>query len=1278
MVAKPADLPDDASEVKGLARQLQAIHHQLQAMTGGEVDAIISPAGESFLLQQAQVELLRGLSEQRTLSKALEAEHQRLTEAQATARIGSWSIDLASRVLGWSEEMHRIYETDPELEPTLECALERTHPDDRARVLAMYVQRPDQPTRVSLECRLLLPGGVIKFVEQHWQSESDADGVAVRTFGTCQDISDRARAVHALHESRRQLKMATRLGRIGAWSANVAGRRIFWSDEVCALFEVAPGTSPSYEEVIAFFHPDCRDAILKASLACEERGTPFDLELELTNARGRRLWVRCIGEAVRDAAGTILEVEGAFQDLSDRKRAEQETQRLATRLTHTLESLTLGFLSVDRDWRLTYFNAAAERLLGRRREQVLGRLLWDEIPQFGGNGFERSLRSALERNRSVGWEAEIAPGGPWLRAYIDPSERGLTVHLRDVTLERTALRKLQLLESAVARINDVILITEATPVDEPGPRIQYVNDAFARMTGFSASEVLNRSPRLLQGPETDPAELRRIHTALEQFEPVRAELVNYTKAGTPYWVELEIVPIAEHGTAITHFVAIERDISVRKRDQQELERLNADLEARVRSRTAELELATQTAEQANRAKSTFLATMSHEIRTPMNGVVALVDVLAHTRLPPSQAEMVGLIRESADSLLQMIDDMLDFSKIEAGKLQLEAMPMRLGRAFESACALLDPTALSRDVSLTFFVDPRLPATVLGDELRWRQILLNLLTNAIKFSAGRATPGRVAVRVELLETREDSVTLELQVADNGIGIDGETIERLFTPFSQADHSTTRRFGGTGLGLAISSELVRLMGGTIGVQSEPERGSVFTVRLPFDLPSDQSARNESDPRVSGLHCLIVGGELPLAEDLARYLEHGGARVTRSPDSASAAAATPDPEGGGREAPLWIVLPDAGATGETGEAGEARGAPQAGAARRVVLGHGGQRRPRNEAPGVVRIDVECLSRSALFKAIAFAAQRLPPEAAVLDEAKPGDYGRIVAPFSNRDEVGILVAEDLETNRMVMERQLGILGLKAEFASDGRAALELWRSGRFALLFTDLRMPELDGYGLTARIRAEETPGRRTAILALTANALPEEAARCRAAGMDDYLVKPVRLSRLQSALEKWLGNPTAGPGAATTGSAAPHGSAARHGPASPHGSAAPHGSASPDSEGPGATGPIDLRLLASLIGDDPAGIRSVLARFRGNADRLAGELRAAIRAQRPRDAVGPAHTLKSGARAIGARRLGDLCEHIEQAGESEAADAGALTTLGAEFDSELEAVIACIEAR
>ena len=316
--------------------------------------------------------------------------------------------------------------------------------------------------------------------------------------------------------------------------------------------------------------------------------------------------------------------------------------------------------------------------------------------------------------------------------------------------------------------------------------------------------------------------------------------------------------------------------------------INADITDRKRAED-EIRLARDAAESASRFKSDFLATMSHEIRTPMNGVVGMIDVLHQSSLRGDQVEMVKLIRESAFSLLGIIEDILDFSKIEAGKLELERDAIAVVDVVESVCSLLNGMADRKEVALTLYTDPAIPPQVLGDALRLRQVLINLANNAIKFSSGQSRAGRVSVRALLVEESAQQVVLEFRVTDNGIGMDQVTQARLFTAFTQADASTTRRFGGTGLGLAIANNLVELMDGEITVQSVPGAGSIFKVRLPFELLPAAPNRSEAEAasEVAGLPCIVVGAVGGLAEDFAVYLEHANALVERVADLACAKA-------------------------------------------------------------------------------------------------------------------------------------------------------------------------------------------------------------------------------------------------------------------------------------------------------------------------------------------------------------------------------------------------------
>ena len=649
------------------------------------------------------------------------------------------------------------------------------------------------------------------------------------------------------------------------------------------------------------------------------------------------------------------------------------------------------------------------------------------------------------------------------------------------------------------------------------------------------------------------------------------------------------------------------------------------------------------ADAANRAKSEFLANMSHEIRTPMNGVIGMLDILAHEALSAEQDDAVRTIRASAFTLLDLIDDILDFSKIEAGRMELERTPLDPAAAVEDLCHSLLGLASGKNVLLSVFADPRLPPAVWADPTRLRQVLNNLVGNAVKFSGGRPDClGRVAVRVEVAAV--EPLRLLFAVADNGIGMTPQALAGLFTSFTQAETSTTRRFGGSGLGLAIARRLVELMQGTIAVQSTPGSGSRFSVELPFDPVAGHTKPALGD--LSGLDCVVLDGPDLRSEDLCAYLRHAGARARQVHDADEAVRLA------GSSEPVVIVRQ----TGGDGRVPDPLQAHFAASTRQLLLRRGIRGRARAEGTHRVTIDADAMRCAAFIDAVAMVAGRLPPwtfQDGPTAPARADGRPRVPSIAEARAQHRlILIAEDDGVNQKVILRQLGLLGLAGEVADDGLKALRLWREGGHALLLSDLHMPTMDGYVLARSIRGEEqaqaqASGRRLPILALTANALRGEAGHAHAAGMDDYLTKPIQLHVLKAALEKWM--PTM-----DTAELVP--------------------TASVPTEG--AKPALDLAVLRALVGDDPQIVDELLADYAAAArDLAAGIHEAFVAGDLGRIATG-AHQLKSSSRAVGALALGEVCAELEMTSRAGAADDAVRPWID-RFANELVRVQACLQA-
>ena len=369
------------------------------------------------------------------------------------------------------------------------------------------------------------------------------------------------------------LNLVERAAGAGAWALELPGRRMRCSGFLEAMLEMPPHEAPEFAALLDFFTPESLPIMTAALGACMENGVAFDQEAQLVTARGKHLWVRTVGEAIRDASGAIVRVHGVMQDLTEKKRAEQESLSVTMRLSSTLASISEAFVTLDREGRFTYLNSESERLLGRKSVDLLGQKIWHRLDSTGGERLRLEMAGALAQGLTVAFEEFYPQLGKWLELRAHPFDEGIAVYLRDVSTLRQSQEQLLLLQTSISRLNDIVLITEAASIDAPGPRIVFVNDAFEIHTGYSREEVLGKSPRLLQGPQTQRAELDRIRSALQKAQPVRAELINYKKNGDPFWLELEIVPVDYFSRGLTHWVSVGRDVTKRKAADDEIERL---------------------------------------------------------------------------------------------------------------------------------------------------------------------------------------------------------------------------------------------------------------------------------------------------------------------------------------------------------------------------------------------------------------------------------------------------------------------------------------------------------------------------------------------------------------------------------------------------------------------------------------------------------------------------------------------------------------------------------
>ena len=897
---------------------------------------------------------------------------------------------------------------------------------------------------------------------------------------------------------------------LGAYRSSLEGRQLRANPALVRLngFDSEAEMLASVNDIAGrwYVQADRREAF-RALL--EANGEVHDFISEVYRYKSReRIWVREHARVVPDADGRPMFYEGTVEDITDSVRA---TDALAV----TLQNIDQGIMRFAADGRCVFFNEQALALLElptdlmQRQPTAHELVLWQQARGDFGEDLgwldsddDRAFLADIIQGRNPA-AAHHVP----IRNYVRRTRQGRTLEVRtrslpdggsvrtytDITGHAQAQEALAyrqaMLRALVNNIPDRIWLKDANGV------YLLSNPAHQRQHGLSEQQIIGKTAMELfgdrYGTEYRDADL----VAMASTAPLVYEdrLVDRQTGAVQYY-ELVKVAMRDAQGRCTGLLGIARDITARKRTESEL----------IAARDA--------ADAGNRAKAEFLANMSHEIRTPLNAVIGMSDLLLQTPLTEAQKEFAGIVRTSSETLLALINGILDFSRLESRQVELESEPFELAACLDDALDLCCGAAREKGVDLSYWIDDGVPCRVIGDSARLRQVLVNLIANAVKFTA----EGEVCVGLSWHRADSGAALLRGSVRDTGIGIPADRMDRLFRSFSQVDASTTRRFGGTGLGLAICQRLLTLMGGRIGVESNPGVGSCFEFELPCisATPPDRPERADPPGALVGRDLLLVAPERASRDVLERLARRWGMRVLalHGWDGAQARLLNPTPPD--------VVIVDLDWHDANGRNGfdllhDLLDHPTHRALPLMALVRAASNGAHPVLPARVRALTKPLRHRPLHDTLCELMGQTPVPAP--PPRAPADKPLL----ASRLPLRILLAEDNAVNLRVSSLILNGLGYDIQIATDGHEAVaavcQAASGPGFDVVLMDMQMPEMDGLEATRQIHGHLPPARRPWIVAMTASAMAEDRDACLTAGMDDYLSKPVRAATLAAALER-----------------------------------------------------------------------------------------------------------------------------------------------------------------